>query len=58
MASALYTLAIVIDEKTVIPLGSAAFILTGVWWLGRKLQQLDDSIKEIHNRVSRLETKK
>jgi hypothetical protein len=45
-----YLGAIAIDERTVVPLGTMAFILSGVWWLGRKLQSLEDGLDEVRRR--------
>ena len=42
-----YLGAIAIDESIAVPLGTAAFVLSGVWWLGRKLQSLEDGQSEI-----------
>jgi len=42
-----YLGAIAIDGSTAVPLGTAVFVLSGVWWLGRKLQSLEDGQNEI-----------
>lgn len=38
---------IVIDERSLIPVGSVCAIMGGVWWLGRKLQNIDDRLDNL-----------
>ena len=45
--TAAYFCAIAIDQNAPVPLGTLAFVLSGVWWLGRKLQRLEDRQNEM-----------
>ena len=45
---------VVIDEKVLIPLGSFGFIGALIWWVGRKFQSLDDSMKHMNDQVGEL----
>jgi len=47
--------AITIDETTLVPLGSAVFVLTGVWYLSARLQRMDDKLQELNRRLKVLE---
>lgn len=38
--------AIVIDDRTGVSIGSVGMILGCIWWLGRKLQRLEDGLKD------------
>lgn len=49
--------AVTVDENSLIPLGSAIFVLSGVWYLSSRLQKLDDGQKEICRRLTTLEEK-
>jgi len=42
LASGLYLAAVVFDENSLVPLGTIGVIGGGIWWLGRKLQSLED----------------
>ena len=48
----------VIDEHTLVPLGSALAIGSGLWWLGRKLQALEDGQASIQKRLDSLPCEK
>lgn len=39
---ALFGAGVVLDEKTLLPLGTLGAVCGLVWWLGRKLQRLED----------------
>jgi len=47
--------AITIDETTLVPLGSAVFVLSGVWYLSGRLQRMEDGLKEANRRLKVLE---
>src|SRR6516162_9345246 len=57
----LLTLGSVIDESTKVPLGVVGAVLVGIWsgcwWLGRKLQALEDGRVMNAKRIDGLETK-
>jgi len=36
-----------LDEKTFVSLGILSVVLSGAWWLGRKIQSLEDGLNEI-----------
>lgn len=46
--------ATVVDQNSLIPIGTAMAVLGGVWWLGRKLQALEDSQQNLQNRIENL----
>ena len=46
--------ALVLDEKTGVSIGTILAVFGGVWWLGRKLQALEDVHAEIKRRLDRL----
>lgn len=48
---------VVVDEKTFIPLGTAVFVFTAVWWLGRKLQALEDGQQHLNREIRGLPCK-
>jgi CheY-like chemotaxis protein len=54
-------LSTLIDESTKVPLGMVGAVIvaiwTGCWWLGRKLQSLEDGRKENAKRIDELEAK-
>lgn len=45
---------VTIDEKSLIPIGSAAAVMAGVWWIGRKLQHLEDRQGELFRMIKDL----
>lgn len=47
--------AITLDEQTLVPIGSAVFVLLGCWHLSARFQRLEDGVKEIKRRLDRLE---
>ena len=38
---------VALDETTFVSLGILAAVLSGAWWLGRKIQSLEDGLNEI-----------
>jgi len=38
---------VALDEKTFVSLGILSLVLSAVWWLGRKIQSLEDGLNEI-----------
>lgn len=53
-ASAIYYAAVVLDETSLVPLGTIFVVGGGIWWLGRKLQSLEDSQRDISRRLDGL----
>lgn len=45
---------VVIDEKSLVPIGSALAVMSGVWWIGRKLQRMEDDIRSLSDAVNQL----
>jgi len=54
IAGSLYAGAIVVDQTSLFPVGTIIFICGIVWWLGRKLQALEDGQKVSQEIQSRL----
>lgn len=55
---------VVIDEHALLPVGTIVSICGLIWWLGRKLQSIDDSLKSlekgqqvVHDRIDHLACK-
>ncbi len=48
---AMFATGVILDEKTAIPVGSLAAGCGLVWWLGRKMQKVDDRLEAIENNV-------
>ena len=46
-----------IDQNTLIPVGTVLTVGGGIWWLGRKLQHIDDRMDTGDERFSRIERK-
>jgi hypothetical protein len=46
---------VVVDETTLVPIGSAVMVLTAVWYLSARLQRMEDGIKEMSRRIKALE---
>ena len=44
---AAYVGIVALDEKSFVSLGILAAVLSGAWWLGRKIQSLEDGLNEI-----------
>jgi hypothetical protein len=38
---------VALDEKTFVSLGILSMVLSAAWWLGRKIQSLEDGLNEI-----------
>jgi hypothetical protein len=47
LATALYLAAVLIDENVLVPVGTILVIGGGIWWLGRKLQSLEDGLNHL-----------
>ena len=54
IGAALMFAGVTVDEKTLVPLGSCAAVGVGVWWMGRKLQALEDGQGSIQRRLDTL----
>lgn len=52
-----FAAAITIDQATLIPVGTVITIGGGIWYLGRKLQQIDDRLENGDKRFERIEAK-
>ena len=52
---AMFATGVIIDEKSLLPVGSLLTICGLVWWLGRKLQNVDDRLLSIEKSVDGLE---
>jgi len=48
---------VTVDETTLVPIGSAIMVLSGVWYLSARLQRMEDGVKELSRRIQRLEEK-
>lgn len=46
--------AIVFDEHALVPVGTIIVLGGGIWWLGRKLQALEDGQKTLQDGQDRL----
>jgi hypothetical protein len=55
VVGAAWLAAVTIDESTLMPLGSAVFVLSGVWYLSSRLQRMEDGLKEANRRLKVLE---
>lgn len=47
---------IVIDEKTLLPIGTIGFLIGITYWLGRKVQRIDDKFESIEKSVGQVQT--
>ena len=52
---ALFATGVVIDEKTMIPIGTLACTFMLAFWIGRKLQRIDDRLDVITRQADRME---
>ena len=52
---ALFATGVVIDEKTMIPIGTLACTFMLAFWIGRKLQRIDDRLEVITEQADRME---
>ena len=52
---AIWLAAIILDETTLVPIGSAVAVLLAVWHLSARLQRMEDGIKELSRRIKVLE---
>ena len=50
----LFLTGVVVDETSLVPIGSAVAVMSGVWWIGRKLQRMEDDIKALSESVKQL----
>ena len=46
-----YLGSVALDERTFVSVGILSMVLSGVWWLGRKIQSLEDGLNEIRRHV-------
>ena len=46
---------VVLDEHSLIPIGTMGAIGCIIWWVGRKLQSIDDRIEFIGRQANRME---
>ena len=46
---------VVVDEHALIPIGTMGAIGCIIWWVGRKLQSIDDRIEFIGRQANRME---
>jgi len=53
-SGALYYAAFILDETTLMPFATVVVIGGGIWWLGRKLQSLEDGQEHINRRLNSL----
>ena len=53
-AGALYFLAVIFDEATLMPIATVLVIGGGIWWLGRKLQSLEDGQEKLNEGQKRI----
>jgi hypothetical protein len=53
--SAVLTAVITIDQSALVPIGTVLTISGGIWWMGRKLQKIDDRLDDGDTRFSRIE---
>lgn len=51
----MFAVGVVLDEKTMLPIGTLLTVCGLVWWLGRKLQKIDDRLETIEKSVDNLE---
>lgn len=54
-ATAIMIAGITIDEKTALPIGTCAAVGVGVWWMGRKLQSIEDNQAKVKEDLVRVE---
>lgn len=52
---AMFGVGVVLDEKALIPIGTLGAVCGMVWWLGRKLQRIEDQQEHILDKVNTLE---
>lgn len=45
---------VIIDEKTLVPVGTIGAVATIIWWVGRKLQHIDDRLDDLKNQVNEM----
>lgn len=53
--TAMFATGVILDEKSLVPAGTLLTVCGLVWWLGRKLQRIDDRLDEIDRNVNGLE---
>lgn len=54
VVGAMFATGVVIDEKAMIPIGTLLTICGLVWWVGRKLQKIDDQLETIGEKLKHL----
>lgn len=58
ISTLMFATGVVIDEKSLVPIGtvvaSACSIFYIVWWVGRKLQKMEDQIEELYRVLTRI----
>lgn len=55
---AIFATGVVIDEKAMIPIGTLLAVCGFVWWMGRKLQRIDDQLETINDKLKTLPCEK
>lgn len=50
----MFGVGVVLDEKSLIPIGTVISVCGMVWWLGRKLQKVDDKLEQLEHSLSKL----
>lgn len=52
---ALFATGVILDENSLVPIGTLGAVCAFVWWIGRKLQRIDDRLEQIERQSSRME---
>jgi len=52
---AMFGAGVVIDEKALMPVGTLIAVCGMVWWLGRKLQRIEDQQEHILHQMNNLQ---
>lgn len=57
IAGCMFALGVVFDEHALVPIGSITVIAGGIWWLGRKLQKLEDGQESLREGQQHINTR-
>lgn|SRR5512138_2331463 len=51
----IFATGVIVDEKSLVPLGTLGAVCSLVWWVGRKLQRIDDRLEQISKQAEQME---
>lgn len=51
----IFATGVIVDENSLVPIGTLGAVCAFVWWIGRKLQRIDDRLEGIEKQYEKLE---